>query len=61
MSPNDLDGMTNSVDPDQTAPLGLIWVYTVCLDLSRRISQIDMSRVKLKRVRYTENKIYPCI
>ena len=23
MSPNDADGMANSVDPDQTAPLGL--------------------------------------
>ena len=27
----DADGMANSVDPDQTAPL--VWVYTVCLDL----------------------------
>ena len=25
MSPNDADGMANSVDPDQTAPLG--WLY----------------------------------
>ena len=27
MSPNDADGMANSVDPDQTAPLGLgaVW------------------------------------
>ena len=24
MSPNDADGMTNSVDPDQTAPLGAV-------------------------------------
>ena len=32
MSPNDADGMENSVDPDQTAPL--IWVCTVCQDLS---------------------------
>ena len=24
-SPNDADGMTNSVDPDQTAPLGAVW------------------------------------
>ena len=36
-------GMANSVDPDQTAPRSdcssrssLIWVYTVCLDLSVR-------------------------
>ena len=35
MHPNDADGMANSVDPEQIAPLGaVIWVYTVCLDLS---------------------------
>ena len=25
MSPNDADGMANSVDPDQTAPPGAVW------------------------------------
>ena len=25
MSPNDADGMANSVDPYQTAPLGAVW------------------------------------
>ena len=25
MSPSDADGMANSVDPDQTAPLGAVW------------------------------------
>ena len=25
MNPNDADGMADSVDPDQTAPLGLVW------------------------------------
>ena len=25
MSPNDADGMANSIDPDQTAPLGAVW------------------------------------
>ena len=25
MSPNDADGMVNSVDPDQTVPLGAVW------------------------------------
>ena len=34
MSPNDADGMANSVDPDQTAPL--IWVCTVCPGISVR-------------------------
>ena len=46
MSPNDADGMANSADPDQTAPMvnsvdpdqtaPLIWVCTVCSDLSVR-------------------------
>ena len=25
MHPKDKDGITNSVDPDQTAPLGAVW------------------------------------
>ena len=25
MSPNNTDGMANSVDPDQTAPTGAVW------------------------------------
>ena len=25
MSPNDAEGIANSVDPDQTAPLGAVW------------------------------------
>ena len=25
MCPKDVDGMANSVDPDQTAPLGAVW------------------------------------
>ena len=25
MSPKDADGMANSIDPDQTAPLGAVW------------------------------------
>ena len=48
MSPRDADGMANSADPDQTAPpqcrpwsdcssrSSLIWVCTVCPDLSVR-------------------------
>ena len=39
MSPNDADGMANSIDPDQTAPQeqsSLIWVCTVCQGLSVR-------------------------
>ena len=37
MCPKDVDGMTNSEDPDKTAPQSmsqsLIWVCTVCSDL----------------------------
>ena len=29
MSPKDAGGMTNSVDPDQTAPVSPIWVFIV--------------------------------
>ena len=35
MGPKDADGMANSVDPDQTRS-SLVWVYTVCPDLSVR-------------------------
>ena len=35
MCPKYADGVANSIDPDQTAPL--IWVYTVCLVLSVQI------------------------
>ena len=30
IGPNNADGIANSVDPDQTAPL--IWVFSVCPD-----------------------------
>ena len=39
MHPKDLGSIANSEDPDQPAPLGacsLIWVCTVCPDLSVR-------------------------
>ena len=29
MIPNDADGMANSVDPDQTAPLAAVWSGSV--------------------------------
>ena len=43
MSPNDADGMANTVDPDQTAPL--IWVCTVCPGLS--VQQLRIITVKV--------------
>ena len=50
MGPKDAEGMAKSVDPDQTAPLGdsssrssLIWVYTVCPDMSfRKLKETPM-------------------
>ena len=39
MSPNYADGIANSVDPDQTAPL--IWVCTVCPGISVRKLRIS--------------------
>ena len=45
MHPNDADGMANSVDPDQTAPLG---VCTVCPDLSvRKLRIITVSYIHI--------------
>ena len=45
MSPNDADGMANSVDPDQTAPL--IRIYTVCPGITvpklRIITSVNIS------------------
>ena len=45
MRPKDAKGIAKSVDPDQTAPradCSLIWVYTVCPDLSVRKLRISM-------------------
>ena len=39
MCPNDAEGVASSVDPDQSS---LIWVYTVCLDMSVRKLRIIM-------------------
>ena len=47
MSPNDAYRMANSVDQDQTAPL--IWVYTVCPDLSVRKLRNDTVHFVLGR------------
>ena len=63
MSPNDADGMANSVDPDQTAPLGaadcssrssLIWVCTVCPDLSVRKLRIITVSITLSSKQTTK-------
>ena len=48
MSPNDADGMANSVDPDQTAPLGAVWSG------SALFAQAYLSE-NLGSLRYTKN------
>ena len=45
MNPNDADGMANSVDPDQTDPLGAVW------SLSALFAQTYLSE-NLESLRY---------
>ena len=47
MHPKDAAGIANSVDPDQTAPLGAVWSGSaVCSDLSvRKLRIITVSLV----------------
>ena len=46
MHPKDAEGIANSVDPDQTAPL--IWVCTVCPGLSvRKLRKITVTPLTL--------------
>ena len=57
-SPNDADGIANSVDPDQTAPLGLllIWVCTVCSGISVR--KLRIITVVMQNVLEKKGKAY---
>ena len=50
MHPKDAEGIANSVDPDQTAPRSsLIWVCTICPDLSaRKLRIITVSTADIK-------------
>ena len=52
---NILNGMANSVDPDQTAPSGssLIWVCTVCI--SHYIRNFGVQNFRIFTVFYTDN------
>ena len=65
MSPNDVDGMANSVDPDQTAPRSsLIWVCTVCPGISVRNLRIITVGVPKECFKKKEKKsrspVLPC-
>ena len=58
MSPNDADGMANSVDPDQTAPLGAVWSGSALFAqayLSENLGSLRYSPVRLhlpRQLRY---------
>ena len=50
MSPKDAEGMADSVDPDQTAPLGAVWSgFTLfaqaCLSKNLALLQYDMVKI----------------
>ena len=66
MRPNDADGIANSVDPGQTA---LIWVYTVCSDLSVRkfrnikviiISELPFSKTQIPQYAHSKQGSKSC-
>ena len=54
MRPKDANGMANSVDPDQTAPLGAVWSG------STLFAQTCLSK-NLGTLRYIENRECYCI
>ena len=54
MSPNDADGMANSVDPDQTAPLGAVWSG------SALFAQAYLSE-NLGSLRYLKDRVFQII
>ena len=54
MGPKDADGMANSVDPDQTAPL--FWVYAVSPYLS--VQKLRIFTVPYKMDRSDLTKIH---
>ena len=61
MSPNDAEGMANSVDPDQTAPLGAVWSGSALFAqacLSENLGSlwyIDMFNFQKKKKSYIED------
>ena len=56
MSPNDADGMANSVDPDQTAPVGPVWSGSALFAqayLSENVGTLRKSELGLQQVAQT--------
>ena len=57
MSPNDADGMANSVDPDQTAPLGAVWSGSALFAQAYLSENVGLLRyVKNKRAATWQNQ-----
>ena len=59
MSPNDVDGMANSVDPDQTAPLGAVWSGSTLFAkayLSKNLGSLRYIKTELSQRRQNQHK-----
>ena len=51
MSPNDADRLANSVDPDQTAPLGAVWSGSALFAQAYLSENLGSLRYILKAIR----------
>ena len=56
MSPNDADGMANSVDPDQTAPLGAVWSGSALFARAYLSENLGSLRYIIKKVLKTHTQ-----
>ena len=61
MSPNDADGMANSVDPDQTAPVGAVWSGSALFAqtcLSENLGKLRVKWLLERRILLTYNLFF---
>ena len=59
MSPNAADGKANSVDPDQTAPLGAVWSGSALFAqtcLSENLGQLRYTKFSNRYMYWVQNK-----
>ena len=59
MSSNDADGMANSVDPDQTAPLGAVWSGSALFAqayLSKNLGSLQQTTLQLTSKQWFNTK-----
>ena len=66
MHPKDADGMTNSVDPDQTASLEAVWSWSALFAETYLSQYIEFIRYRGKyandRISYSESTcVYSCM